>query len=58
MLITILIAIVALIAGAAGCYFFFRYSTNGMLKRATIEAENIKKNKIIEAKEKFIALKQ
>lgn len=58
MVATILIAFCAFFVGAAGCYFIFRYSTRGMLKRAEEEAENIKKNKIIEAKEKFIALKQ
>ena len=58
MVATILIVFCAFFVGAAGCYFIFRYSTRGMLKRAEEEAENIKKNKIIEAKEKFIALKQ
>jgi len=57
MTITILIAIGCLIIGAVGCYAFFRYSSSGLLKKAEEEAEVIKKNKMIEAKEKFIALK-
>ena len=35
----------------------FRYTAKGILRKAEEEAEVIKKNKIIEAKEKFIALK-
>ncbi len=54
---TIVISIVALIVGAVACYLFFRYSSNGIIRKAEEEAEVIKKNKIIEAKEKFIALK-
>ncbi|MCQ2341790.1 MAG: Rnase Y domain-containing protein, partial [Paludibacteraceae bacterium] len=54
---TILIAIGCLLLGAVGCYAFFRYSASGVLKKAEEEAEVIKKNKMIEAKEKFIALK-
>ena len=58
MIYYILVAIGAMLMGALACYFFFRYSTRGMLKKAQQEAEIIKKNKIVEAKEKFIALKQ
>ena len=58
MIYYILVAVVAMLMGALACYFFFRYSTRGMLKKAQEEAEIIKKNKIVEAKEKFIALKQ
>lgn len=54
---TIVIAIVALIVGAVACYLFFRYSSSGIIRKAEEEAEVIKKNKMIEAKEKFIALK-
>ncbi len=57
MLETIVIAIVALIVGAVACYLFFRYSSSGIIRKAEEEAEVIKKNKMIEAKEKFIALK-
>jgi len=35
----------------------FRYTAKGVLRKAEEEAEVIKKNKIVEAKEKFIALK-
>ncbi|MCQ2341990.1 MAG: ribonuclease Y [Paludibacteraceae bacterium] len=57
MVLYIVIAFVALIVGAGMCYLFFRHSSSGMLKKAEEEAEVIKKNKMIEAKEKFIALK-
>ncbi|MCQ2311205.1 MAG: ribonuclease Y [Paludibacteraceae bacterium] len=57
MITTIVIAVIALIVGATACYLFFRYSSSGLLKKAEEEAEVIKKNKMIEAKEKFIALK-
>ena len=56
-LIGIVIAIVALILGAGICSLIFRYHASGVLRKATEEAEMIKKNKIVEAKEKFIALK-
>ena len=57
MLETIVIAIVALIVGAVACYLFFRYSSSGIIRKAEEEAEVIKKNKMIEAKGKIIALK-
>ncbi len=57
MIILIITAIAALIIGVGATYLVFRYSANGMLQKAQEEAEIIKKNKIIEAKEKFIALK-
>ena len=53
----ILIALGFLIIGALICYFIFRYNSRGILRKAEEEAEVIKKNKIIEAKEKFISLK-
>ena len=53
----ILIALGFLIFGALICYFIFRYNSRGILRKAEEEAEVIKKNKIIEAKEKFISLK-
>ena len=54
---TMIVAIVALLLGAVICYLIFRYTAAGILRKAEEEAEVIKKNKIIEAKEKFIALK-
>lgn len=57
MLIYFLIALGALLVGAGGCYLIFRYHSAGILRKAEEEAEVIKKNKVIEAKEKFIALK-
>ena len=57
MILNVLVAIVALIIGAAICYVIFRYTAAGILRKAEEEAEVIKKNKIVEAKEKFIALK-
>ncbi len=55
--IIILIAIGAMLVGAGITYLIFRHTSNGILKKAEEEAELLKKNKIIEAKEKFIALK-
>ena len=57
MILNVLVAIVALIIGAAICYVIFRYTAAGILRKAEEDAEIIKKNKIVEAKEKFIALK-
>ena len=53
----ILIAVGCALVGAGICYAIFRYSSASILKKAEEEAEVLKKNKIIEAKEKFIALK-
>lgn len=53
----ILIAVGCALVGAGVCYAIFRYSSASILKKAEEEAEVLKKNKIIEAKEKFIALK-
>jgi ribonuclease Y len=60
--------VVSLVIGAMAGYFFFRrvlkkYDTeanekaNLIVKEAEINAENIKKDKILEAKEKFLKLK-
>ena len=57
MIINILIALTCLLLGALICFFIFRFHAKGILRKAEAEAEVIKKNKIIEAKEKFIALK-
>lgn len=51
------IGVGALCLGALITFLAFRYSSISLLKKATEEAEVIKKNKIVEAKEKFIALK-
>ena len=56
-IVNTLVAIVALLVGAGICYCIFRFTANGILRKAEEDAEVIKKNKIIEAKEKFIALK-
>ena len=53
----LLIAFGFLLLGALICYFIFRFNSRGILRKAEEEAEVIKKNKIVEAKEKFIALK-
>ena len=53
----LLIAFGFLMLGALICYLIFRFNSKGLLRKAEEEAEVIKKNKIIEAKEKFIALK-
>ena len=53
----VLIAVGGLLVGAGIAYLIFRYAGNGILAKAREEAELLKKNKIIEAKEKFIALK-
>jgi ribonuclease Y len=50
-------AIGGLLLGGGICFLIFRYSAAGVLRKAEEDAEIIKKNKIIEAKEKFIALK-
>lgn len=54
---TILIGLGAMIIGGLIMFFVFRYTSTGILRKAEEEAENIKRNKIVEAKEKFIALK-
>ena len=56
--ILIIICVVAgLLVGAGGYYFIARIIGAGIVKKAAEEAEVVKKNKIVEAKEKFIALK-
>ena len=54
---TIIIAVAALILGAVICFLIIRYTSAGMIRKAEKEAEVIKNQKIVEAKEKFIALK-
>ena len=56
--ILIIICVVAgLLVGAGGYYFITKLVGAGIIQKATEEAEVVKKNKIVEAKEKFIALK-
>ena len=57
MQVNILIGILCLLLGALICFIVFKIHSKGILRKAEEEAEVIKKNKIIEAKEKFIALK-
>ena len=57
MITAIICGIVGLLVGAGG-YFLISYLIGAnIMKKATEEAEMMKKNKIVEAKEKFIALK-
>jgi ribonuclease Y len=53
----ILIGIIALVVGAGITFVFQRYINKRAIEDAAAEAELLKKNKMIEAKEKFIALK-
>lgn len=59
--ICFLIAGIALIAGGTGSYFLWdqilRKKKNAIIKEAQAEAEVIKKDKILQAKEKFFQLK-
>ena len=57
MITAIICAVVGLLVGAALYYLIARFIGAGIVKKATEEAEVVKKNKIVEAKEKFIALK-
>ncbi|MBQ4508789.1 MAG: ribonuclease Y [Paludibacteraceae bacterium] len=58
MLIPVLVGLAAFFIGSGLCYFYFKNASSGIIKKAEEEAEVIKKNKLLEAKEKFIALKQ
>ena len=57
MLLNVIIGLVCMLVGALICFLIFKIHSKGILRKAEAEAEVIKKNKIIEAKEKFIALK-
>ena len=57
MLLNVIIGLVCMLIGAIICFIIFKIHSKGILRKAEAEAEVIKKNKIIEAKEKFIALK-
>lgn len=53
----IIIGLIALVAGAGGSYMLIRLFNKKAVQEAEAEAELLKKNKLIEVKEKFIALK-
>ena len=57
MLLNVIIGLLCMLIGALICFIIFKIHSKGILRKAEAEAEVIKKNKIIEAKEKFIALK-
>ena len=56
--VSILVSVACLIIGGVGAYVFFRYGLKskyeGILKEAENEAEVMKKNKLLEVKEKFL----
>ena len=56
--VSILVSVACLIIGGVGAYVFFRYGLKSkyenILKEAENEAEVIKKNKLLEVKEKFL----
>lgn len=56
-MVNILIGIIALVVGAGVAFVFQRFLNKRAIEDAAAEAELLKKNKMIEAKEKFIALK-
>ncbi len=49
--------IIALVVGVTGTFLYFKHNNKRMLKKMEEEAELVKKNNLIEVKEKFIALK-
>jgi ribonuclease Y len=56
-MLDIIIGLVAFVVGAGGAYVLFGLISKKTMRDAEAEAELLKKNKMIEAKEKFIALK-
>ena len=58
MLTTVILTVVAFLVGGALSYIFFRYGLksryDNIIKEAETEAEVIKKNKLLEVKEKFL----
>ena len=50
--------IIAFIAGVAISYVILRFHKNGIIRKAEEDGELIKKNKLLEAKEKFMAMKE
>ena len=57
MITAIICAVGGILLGAGVYYLISRISAANIIKKAEEEAEVIKKNKVVEAKEKFIALK-
>ena len=53
----IIIGLIALVVGAGGTFALLRFVNKRQVLEAEAEAELLKKNKLIEVKEKFIALK-
>jgi len=53
----IIIGIIAFVAGVGGTFVLLRFMNKRAAQEAEAEAELLKKNKLIEVKEKFIALK-
>jgi len=53
----ILIVLIALVVGAGGSFVLLRFVNKRAIQEAASEAELLKKNKLIEVKEKFIGLK-
>jgi len=53
----IIIGLIALVVGAGGTFSLLRFVNKRAVQEAEAEAELLKKNKLIEVKEKFIALK-
>jgi ribonuclease Y len=56
-MLDIIIGLVAFVVGAGGAYVLFGLISKKTMRDAEAEAELLKKNKMIEAKDKFIALK-
>jgi ribonuclease Y len=58
---TIIVGLVAILAGGAGSYFLWdillQSKSRTLLKEAEVQSEIIKEKKAIQAKEKFIQLK-
>ncbi len=54
---TIIIGLIALVVGAGGSFVVLRFVNKRAVQEAEAEAELLKKNKLIEVKEKFIGLK-
>lgn len=54
---TIIIGLIALVVGAGGAFVVLRFVNKRAVQEAEAEAELLKKNKLIEVKEKFIGLK-
>ena len=56
-MVNIIIGLIAFVTGSGGAYVLLRFVNKRAIEEAAAEAELLKKNKLIEAKEKFIALK-